>query len=149
MASLHVAAWVVASAVVLSVYASPIAGVADVLAGSFAQVADATAAGERAQRSFTFPLTRRIMRFPFGRGNTTMPNLERGRRVQDEVPVYGDYRALAYYYADVYVGTPSQRFTVITDTGALRGCRMHVDVLLCTATVCGCRVVCVAARIQV
>lgn len=40
------------------------------------------------------------------------------RRLQDEVDLYGDYRALAYFYSDVYVGTPPQKFTVITDTGS-------------------------------
>jgi hypothetical protein len=36
----------------------------------------------------------------------------------EEVHVYGDYKDLAYYYADVYVGVPPQKVTVITDTGS-------------------------------
>jgi hypothetical protein len=41
------------------------------------------------------------------------------RRLQAAVAIYGDYRELAYYYADVFVGSPApQRFSVITDTGS-------------------------------
>jgi hypothetical protein len=40
------------------------------------------------------------------------------RRAQDEFPIYGDYRHLAYYYADIFVGSKRQRFTVIADTGS-------------------------------
>ena len=39
------------------------------------------------------------------------------RRAQ-EVPIYGRFRDLAYFYADVFVGTPPQKFTVIADTGS-------------------------------
>ena len=68
--------------------------------------------------SLHFPLTRRV-RLAVGANASRTSTAEHGRRLQDEMPVYGDYRALAYYYADVYVGTPPQKFTVITDTGAL------------------------------
>lgn len=89
--------------------ASAVAGpVASPLVG----VADSTTGVHR------FSLTRRVFRTGAGPNATAPLGLERGRRVQDEVPVYGDYRALAYYYSDVYVGTPPKRFTVITDTGA-------------------------------
>jgi hypothetical protein len=40
------------------------------------------------------------------------------RAVQDEVPVYGDFRRLAYFFADVFIGSQPQKFTVITDTGS-------------------------------
>lgn len=40
------------------------------------------------------------------------------RRAQDEVPVYGDFRRLAYFFADVFIGSVPQKFTVITDTGS-------------------------------
>lgn len=45
-------------------------------------------------------------------------SLTRHRALQDEAPIYGDFRRLAYFFADVYVGTPAQKFTVITDTGS-------------------------------
>jgi hypothetical protein len=41
-----------------------------------------------------------------------------GRLLQDEVALYGNYRELAYFYSEVYIGTPPQKFTVITDTGS-------------------------------
>lgn len=37
-----------------------------------------------------------------------------------EPPIFGDFRALAYFYADVFVGSPPQKFSVITDTGSTR-----------------------------
>ncbi len=40
--------------------------------------------------------------------------------VEQGAPIFGEFRELAYYYADVFVGTPSQKFTVITDTGSSR-----------------------------
>lgn len=36
----------------------------------------------------------------------------------EEVNVHGDFRVLAYYYADVYLGTPPQKVTAIADTGS-------------------------------
>ena len=36
----------------------------------------------------------------------------------EEVKIFGDFKELAYYYADVFVGTPPQKVTVITDTGS-------------------------------
>ena len=36
----------------------------------------------------------------------------------DEVPVFGSFSQLGYYYAEVYVGTPAQTATVILDTGS-------------------------------
>ncbi|RYY32036.1 hypothetical protein EON62_05900, partial [archaeon] len=44
--------------------------------------------------------------------------MSRRRRLQDAGPVYSDFRTLAYYYADIFLGTPAQRFSVITDTGS-------------------------------
>ncbi len=52
----------------------------------------------------------------------------RRTEVSQEVPIYGDFKELAYYYATVYVGTPPVPFTVIADTGSTllafscRGC---------------------------
>lgn len=36
----------------------------------------------------------------------------------EEVTVHGNFDALGYYYAEVYVGTPAHRFSVIVDTGS-------------------------------
>ena len=36
----------------------------------------------------------------------------------EEVPVLGDFDSLGYYYADIYAGTPAQKFSVIVDTGS-------------------------------
>ena len=47
-----------------------------------------------------------------------IPGRERSRLLQDEVAIDGDFRQLAYFYMDVFVGTPPQRASVITDTGA-------------------------------
>ena len=46
-----------------------------------------------------------------------IPGRERGRRLQEEVIIGGDFRQLAYFYTDVFVGTPPQKASVITDTG--------------------------------
>lgn len=40
------------------------------------------------------------------------------RFLQNAVPIFGEYRRLAYYYAMVYIGNPRQRFSVIADTGS-------------------------------
>lgn len=74
------------------------------------------------------PLTRRIVREPISE-RSVGAGLGRDRRVQDEVPVYGDFRELAYYYADVFIGTPPQKFTVISDTGSTL---MAVPCVTCT-----------------
>jgi len=50
-----------------------------------------------------------------GRAGDAFVGLGHDRRTQEKV-VFGDFRNLAYYYADVFVGTPPQRFTVIADT---------------------------------
>jgi hypothetical protein len=34
------------------------------------------------------------------------------------MPIFGDFRELAYYYADVFIGSSRQKFTVIADTGS-------------------------------
>ena len=41
-----------------------------------------------------------------------------GRALQAEVEIYGDYQELAYYYAQVLIGSPPQTFSVIADTGS-------------------------------
>jgi hypothetical protein len=90
------------------------AGAVEVPALSAPDLAGSTAA---APGVYHFPLSRRLVRAPLPPGdNSSVP--ARGRVLQDEVPVYGDFRQLAYYYADVFVGTPAQKFTVITDTGS-------------------------------
>lgn len=87
------------------------------------------------QGTYRFTLKRKSGRMPVvSMGNATFPMHTEaaarqlklrsalrggaGRTLQEEVPIYGDFRELAYYYADVYVGTPGQKFTVITDTGS-------------------------------
>ena len=54
----------------------------------------------------------------------------------EEIPVYGPFKDLAYFYTDVHVGTPPQRFSVITDTGSTllafpckncRNCGAHMN----------------------
>ena len=42
---------------------------------------------------------------------------KRGLGVFDEVPIFGSYSSLGYYYGEVYLGTPAQKATVILDTG--------------------------------
>ena len=71
--------------------------------------------------SSSIPLTRHVVRVPYSTSGRSMRGSaeERGfvglrdRRTQDEVPVIGEFRDLAYFYADVFIGTPSQKFTVI------------------------------------
>lgn len=41
-----------------------------------------------------------------------------GRRMQDAMPLYGDFLSIAYFYATLFVGTPPQPAAVITDTGS-------------------------------
>lgn len=36
----------------------------------------------------------------------------------ETVPIFGDFRKLAYFYADLFVGSTSQKFSVIADTGS-------------------------------
>jgi hypothetical protein len=36
----------------------------------------------------------------------------------ETVPIFGEFRRLAYFYADLFVGTNSQKFSVIADTGS-------------------------------
>jgi hypothetical protein len=36
----------------------------------------------------------------------------------ETVPIFGDFRRLAYFYADLFVGSTSQKFSVIADTGS-------------------------------
>lgn len=43
---------------------------------------------------------------------------QRLRRAQDAVSVFGPMRTLAYFYAEAFIGSRSQRFSVITDTGS-------------------------------
>lgn len=100
----------------------------------------ATPAGEAG--SFTFKLTRRDIAVPANsilhRRHGVIPRRESeasamraspggvddvsaigdARRAQDEVPVYGDFRRLAYFFADVFIGSVPQKFTVIADTGS-------------------------------
>ena len=47
-----------------------------------------------------------------------IPGREASRRLQEEVAISGDFRQLAYFYIDVFVGTPAQKASVITDTGS-------------------------------
>lgn len=46
--------------------------------------------------------------------------LRQARRlgVFDSVSIFGPFRTLAYFYVDVYLGTPPQKATVIADTGS-------------------------------
>ena len=70
--------------------------------------------------SLIFPLTRVLKSVHISSSASAREGLgaEARRRLQAEVPIYGDYRQLAYYYADIFVGSNRQRFTVIADTGS-------------------------------
>jgi hypothetical protein len=68
---------------------------------------------------FHFQLRREVSRVPTRALSAHPAYRHHGRRLQDEFSVYGDFRALAYFYADLFIGTPTpQKFTVITDTGS-------------------------------
>lgn len=74
-----------------------------------------------ASQPVVLPLTRATARVPAGapRAPREFGHASRvARRAQDEFPVYGDYRDLAYYYADIFIGSGRQKFTVIADTGS-------------------------------
>ena len=68
---------------------------------------------------YVLPLRRAVTRVPTRALSGHPAYRHHGRRLQDEFSVYGDFRALAYFYADLFIGTPApQKFTVITDTGS-------------------------------
>lgn len=65
-------------------------------------------------RSFVVPLKRH--------GNQSTPTHRdlhfRRLAPMEEVRLFGYFRTLAYYYAEVFVGTPPQKVTAIADTGS-------------------------------
>ena len=73
-----------------------------------------------ASSSLTFPLRRVSKSVNVGSSAASREGFGAAarRRLQDEVPIFGDFRELAYYYADIFVGSNRQRFTVIADTGS-------------------------------
>ena len=68
-------------------------------------------------------LTRRVVNASLASGrHAHAPSRLPARALQSgEVPVFGDFRRLAYFYADLYIGSAApapQRFSVIADTGS-------------------------------
>ena len=65
----------------------------------------------------TFPVTYRRHQNASAHEMHHKHHLRRGRRLQGDTHLYGEL-SLGYYYADIWLGSPPQRASVILDTGS-------------------------------
>ena len=70
--------------------------------------------------SFSFPMTFEILKsHPINRNNISLRFLDHLSNLKgNSSPIFGNSTYLNYYYVDLYIGEPSQKQSVIIDTGS-------------------------------